>query len=79
MQETWRRGFSPWVRMILWRRKWQPTLILAWKIPWTERTLAGNSPWSCKESDIDEQLNNDSKEDIGRAQVPCNVGDVRLF
>ena len=26
----------PWVREIPWRRKWQPTRILAWKIPWTE-------------------------------------------
>ena len=21
---------------LVWRRKWQPTLVLAWKIPWTE-------------------------------------------
>ena len=25
MQETWRHGFDPWDRKILWRRKWQPT------------------------------------------------------
>ena len=33
-------GFDPWVRKILWRQKWQPTLvfILAWKIPWTEES-----------------------------------------
>ena len=34
----WRRckrhGFDPWVRKILWRRKWQSTpVILVWKIP----------------------------------------------
>ena len=23
--------------LILWRRKWQPTRLLAWKIPWTEK------------------------------------------
>ena len=35
MQETW---FNPWVRKIPWRRKWQPTpVLLAWKIPWTEK------------------------------------------
>ena len=29
--------FNSWVRMIPWRRKWQPTPeILAWRIPWTE-------------------------------------------
>ena len=27
---------DPWVRKIPWRRTWQPTNILAWKIPWTE-------------------------------------------
>ena len=33
-----RPGFNPWVRTILWRRKWWPThsSILAWRIPWTE-------------------------------------------
>ena len=31
-----RRGFSPWVRKIPWRRAWKPTL--AWRIPWTEET-----------------------------------------
>ena len=28
--------------------------ILAWKIPWTERCLAGYSPWGRKESDMTE-------------------------
>ena len=28
---------------------------LAWKIPWTE-SLAGYSPWGCKESDTTERL-----------------------
>ena len=34
-----RRGywFSPWVRKVPCRKRWQPTPnILAWKIPWTE-------------------------------------------
>ena len=40
-----RLGFSPWVRKILWRRKWLPNpematvvqcRILAWIIPWTK-------------------------------------------
>ena len=29
-----------------------PVYILAWKIPWTERILAGYSPWGCKELDM---------------------------
>ena len=28
--------------------------ILAWKIPWTERSLVDYSPWGCKESDTTE-------------------------
>ena len=28
--------FDPWVGKIPWKRKWQPTPTLAWKIPWTE-------------------------------------------
>ena len=46
-------GFDPWVRKIPWRKKWQPTSILAWKIPWTEATIHGVT----KESDMTEQLN----------------------
>ena len=31
--------FDPWFRKIPWRRKWLPTdSILAWEIPWTEKT-----------------------------------------
>ena len=30
--------------------------ILAWRIPWTEETGGLYSPWSCKESDMTEQL-----------------------
>ena len=46
--------FHPWVGKIPWRRKRQPTPILAWKIPWT--ALQGYSPWGHKESDTTEQL-----------------------
>ena len=30
--------------------------ILAWRIPWTQRGLAGFSPWDCKGSNTTEQL-----------------------
>ena len=33
-----RHGFSPWVGKIPWRRKWQTTCILAWRIPWAEES-----------------------------------------
>ena len=33
-----RCGFSPWVGKVPCRRKWQPTRLLAWRIPWTEES-----------------------------------------
>ena len=30
--------------------------MLAWEIPWTERSLVGYSPWGWRESDMTEQL-----------------------
>ena len=30
--------FNPWVRRIPWRRKWQPTPVFFWEIPWTEES-----------------------------------------
>ena len=50
-----RHGFNPWV--------WEDPLeeemathssILAWKVPWTEESIAGYSPWGCKELDTTE-------------------------
>ena len=50
-----RPGFDPWVGKILWRRKWQPTLLLPGKSHgW--RRFAGYSPWGCKELDTTECL-----------------------
>ena len=45
-----RFGFNPWVGMIPWRRKWQPTLLF---LP-GQRGLEGYSPWRLKESDPNE-------------------------
>ena len=53
MQET---QVDPWVVQIPWRREWLPTPIF---LPWKshgQRSLAGYSPWGCKESDTAEQL-----------------------
>ena len=52
MQETGRRcGFDPWIRKILWRRKWQPTPVFLPRKSHEQRSLAGYSPWGHKESD----------------------------
>ena len=47
-----RPGFNPWVWKIPWRRAWQPTpLFLPGESP-GQRSLAGYSPWGCKELDM---------------------------
>ena len=43
-----RRGFDPWVRKILWRRKWQPSLVFLPGKSHGQRILAGDSPWGHK-------------------------------
>ena len=40
--------FEPWVRKILWRRKWLPTLVLSPGKFHGQRSLAGYSPWGRK-------------------------------
>ena len=51
-----RPGFNPWVRKILWRRKWQPAPVFLPGEFHGQRRLAGYSPWGSKESDMSEQL-----------------------
>ena len=43
--------FSPWVRNIPWRRKWQPTPVFFPGKSNGQRRLVGYNPWGCKESD----------------------------
>ena len=40
-----RQGFNPWVGKILWRRKWQPSLVFLPGRSHGQRSLAGYSPW----------------------------------
>ena len=57
MQETWVQflgGEDPW------RRKWQPTPVLLPGESHGQRSLEGHSPWSRKESDTTQQLNNNN-------------------
>ena len=49
LQET--PGFCPWFRKIPWRRKWQPTPVYLPREFYGQRSLAGYSPWGCKQSD----------------------------
>ena len=47
-----RHGFNPWFGKIPWRRKWQPTPVFLPGKYHGQRSLAGYSPWGCKESDM---------------------------
>ena len=53
IQET---GFNPWCEKIPWRRAWQPTPVLLPRESHEQRSLAGCSPWGCKELDVTERL-----------------------
>ena len=43
-----RHGFSPWVRKVQWRRKWQLTLVIFPGKSDGQRSLVGYSPWGHK-------------------------------
>ena len=52
MQET---QVDPWVGKIPWRRKWLPTPAFFPGESHGQRSLAGNSPWSCKRVGRDQE------------------------
>ena len=54
MQE--RPRFDPCIRKIPWRREWLPTPVFLPGAFHGQRSVAGYSPWDCKESDMTEQL-----------------------
>ena len=56
MQETQETGFDPWVRKSPWRWVWQSTQVLFPGESHGQRSLAGHSPWGCKELDMTECL-----------------------
>ena len=49
-------GFYLWVRKIPWKREWLPTPIFLPGESHEQRSLAGYSPWCCKESNMTDQL-----------------------
>ena len=52
-----RPRIDPWVRRILWRRKWQPAPVFLLGESHGQRRLVGTSPWGFEESDMTWQLN----------------------
>ena len=51
-----RPGFNPWVRKILWRKKWQPTPVLFPGKSQGQRSMVGYRPRGRKELDTTERL-----------------------
>ena len=75
-----RRGFNPWVRMLPWRRKWQPTPVFLPGKFHGQRSLAGYSPWGRKESDATDhthahttRVNRFTKYGFGNIQATINA------
>ena len=53
--------WETWVQALGWENPLEKEMAIhsstiAWKIPWTERSLAGCSPWGREESDMTERL-----------------------
>ena len=59
-----RHRFDTWVGKIPWRRKWQPILVFLPEQSHGQRSLAGYSPWGCKESDTAEHQHKQRTDDI---------------
>ena len=59
-----KHGFDPWVKMIPWRREWQPIPVFLPRELHGQRRLVDYSPWGRKESDTyiqgDSNINNNS-------------------
>ena len=51
-----RLEFDPWVKKILWRRKWQPTRVFYLGKSHGQRSLVSCSPWGHRDSNTAEQL-----------------------
>ena len=77
-----RGGFNPWVWKILWRRKWQPTLVFLPGESHGQRSQVGCGPRSPKESDTTEPLSRLSlarKPALLLANLACHSRAPRLL
>ena len=57
-----------------WRRAWQPTPVFLPGEFQGQRSLAGYSPWGCKESDMTERLGMNKSLKIFKPQFPYLYG-----
>ena len=66
--------FDPWVRKILCRRKWQPAPVFLPGESHGQRSLAGYSPWGCKElgmTEATEYMHICIERERQRKKLPC--------
>ena len=70
-----RHRFDPWLRKIPWNRKWQPTPVFLLGKSHGQRSLAGYSPWGCKESDTTGQLHTHTH--THNDNVACSILDLK--
>ena len=64
-----RSGFNPWVGKMTWRRAWQPTPVFLPGESHGQRSLAGYSPWDCKESDTTEVTKHSRTQDVNNLET----------
>ena len=64
-----RAGFDPWFGKVPWRRAWQPTPIFLPGEFHGQRSLAGYSPWDCRESDMTEWLSTCQLQELGQSSL----------
>ena len=67
--------FDPWVMKIPWRRKWQPTPVFLHGKFHGQRSLAGYSPWGCKEaiSELSWHLPRIQIHNFGKLSQDCHL------
>ena len=71
--------FNPWVRKILWSRKWQPTPIFLPGKFHEQRSLAGYSPWVRKESDTTATHTYNLKFSISHIKKVKKTGKINFY
>ena len=68
-------GLIPWGRKIIWRRAWQPTPVFLPGESHGQRSLAGHSPQSHKESDVTEA----TEHTCAMAAQPCEHAKIQYI
>ena len=65
-----RLKFDHWVRKIPWRRKWQPTPVFLPGKSCGQRSLAGCSPWGCKELNTRAETEQRNNSNMQNRRIP---------